>query len=238
MDWIVVIGLLIILILLVFVYFFCTKFRIYAKDSWPNLLFNFIFVLVGAGIAIWGVSWAVQKDSERSFNTQLDIFKRYFNSIVYETGVNQASLKLLKKTINQNTFSLILISADVSESLIMNPLINKFAGEEYLLALSLYLTKVGGVNRTLELLYYNFKQDRKIKDENIDLINMHLDDLLYYTNILQYQSQYYVSLYGDEGRFRPGNQEQILKWISKEENLSASDIEKRFKDLNESDNGK
>ncbi len=70
------------------------------------------------------------------------------------------------------------------------------------------------------------------------MLHKYLDSLLYYTFILQYQSQYYVYLYGDDGQLKPGNQEQIMKWILKEEKISASEIKKKLQDLVDSDKEK
>ena len=126
---------------------------------------------------------------------------------------------------------------DISENLIKNPLIYKFAGEEYLLALSIYLEKVRTTNRILDHLYDDYKIDGKITDKNIERIYKYLDDLLYYTYILQYQSQFYVYLYGHEGQLKPGNQDQIMKWILKEEKISADEIKQKLQNLVDLDKG-
>lgn len=83
----------------------------------------------------------------------------------------------------------------------------------------------------LDHLYDDYKIDGKITDNNIDLLYKYLDNLLYYTYILQYQSQFYAYLYGEEGRLKPGNQDQIMKWIFKEENISANGIKQKLQEL-------
>jgi len=238
MVLIIAIGFIFLLSFSVCLYFASTKFRNYVNESWPNLFINFVFILVGAGIAILGIYWAFQKETDRNFYTQLNIFKRSFNAVIEETAANQALVKGLKKKINQTKFDIRHIPADVSESLIKSPLIYKFAGQEYLYALSIYLEKVRTTNQILDHLYDDFKLDGKISDKNIGRIHKHLDDLLYYIYILQYQSQFYVYLYGDEGQLRPGNQDQIMKWILKEEKLSTSEIKQKIQDLADLDKKK
>ena len=52
-----------------------------------------------------------------------------------------------------------------------------------------------------------------------------------YSFNLQYQSQFYVYLYGDEGQLKPGNQNQIMKWILKEESISTDEIKQKLQEL-------
>lgn len=230
---IVVVTIAIIFVLIVsIVMFSCSaKFKNHLIGSWPNIAINLIFVLVGAGIAILGISLAFQKESDRIFYNQLDVFKRSFNAVIEETAANQALIKSLKGKINQTKFNIRHVPVDVSENLIKNPLIYKFTGDEYLYALSIYLEKVRTTNRMLDHLYDDYKIDGKITDNNIDLLYKYLDNLLYYTYILQYQSQFYAYLYGEEGRLKPGNQDQIMKWIFKEENISANGIKQKLQEL-------
>lgn len=231
MILIITIGLIIVLIVSAVIFSCSVKFRDHLIDSWPNLTLNFIFVLVGAGIAILGVSWAFQKESDRIFHNQLDVFKRSFNAVIEETAANQALVKGLRNKINQTKFNIRHVPVDVSENLIKDPLIYKFAGQEYLYALSIYLEKVRTTNRMLDHLYDDYKIDGKITDKNIDRIYEYLDDLLYYTYILQYQSQFYVYLYGDEGQLKPGNQDRIMKWILKEKSISTDGIKQKLQEL-------
>ena len=237
MVWLILIGIIFLSILLVCLYFCSGRYRDYIIDKWPNLITNFAFILAGAGISILGISWAFQKESDRIFHNQLDVFKRSFNAVIEETAANQALVKGLKKKINQTTFNVRHVPVDISENLIKNPLIYKFAGEEYLLALSIYLEKVRTTNRILDHLYDDYKIDGKITDKNIERIYKYLDDLLYYTYILQYQSQFYVYLYGHEGQLKPGNQDQIMKWILKEEKISADEIKQKLQNLVDLDKG-
>lgn len=235
MVLIILIGFAFSLILMGILYYCFAKFRNDVIKSWPNLFINFVFVLIGAGIAILGVYWAFQKESDRNFYTELDIFKRSFNAIIEETAANQALVKDLKNRISQTKFNIKHIPSDVSESLIQNPLVYKFAGQEYLYALSIYLEKLRTANRILDHLYDDYKLDGKITNNNIERIYEHLDSLLYYTYILQYQSQFYVYLYGDEGQLKPGNQEQIMRWILKEEKISSSEIKQKIQELSDLD---
>lgn len=233
MILIIVISLIILLILSVVIFSYSIKFKENVINTWPNITINFIFVLVGAGIAIIGVSWAFQKESDRIFYNQLDVFKRSFNAVIEETAANQALVKDLKRKINQTKFNIRHVPVDVTENVIKDSLIYKFAGQEYLYALSIYLEKVRTTNRLLDHLYEDYKIDGKITDKNIQRIYKHLDGLLYYTYILQYQSQFYVYLYGDEGQLKPGNQDQIMRWILKEEKISTDEIKRKLKELTE-----
>ena len=233
MILIIAIALIFVLIVPVVICSCSAKFRDHLIDSWPNITFNFIFVLVGAGIAILGVSWAFQKESDRFFYNQLDVFKRSFNAVIEETAANQALVKGLKSKINQTKFNIRHVPVDVSENLIKNPFIYKFTGHEYLYALSIYLEKVRTTNRMLDHLYDDYKIDGKISDKNIDRLHKYLDNLLYYTYILQYQSQFYAYLYGEEGRLKPGNQDQIMKWILKEESISIDGIKQKIQELSD-----
>ena len=142
MVLIISIGFFALLILLCGLYCRYVKFRDFVIDSWPNLLINFVFVLVGAGIAILGVYWAFQKESDRNFYTEINIFKRSFNAVIGETASNQALVKDLKNKIDQTHFNIRHIPADVSENLIQNPFLYKFAGQEYLYALNFYLVSI------------------------------------------------------------------------------------------------
>lgn len=238
MVLIISIGFFALLILLCGLYCRYVKFRDFVIDSWPNLLINFVFVLVGAGIAILGVYWAFQKESDRNFYTEINIFKRSFNAVIGETASNQALVKDLKNKIDQTHFNIRHIPADVSENLIQNPFLYKFAGQEYLYALNIYLTKVRTTNRMLDHLYDDYKLDGRITDNNVKKVSKYLDNLLYYTFILQYQSQCYVYLYGDDGQIVPGNQDMIMRWLKKEEKISASEIKQKLQILVDSDKEK
>ncbi len=107
----------------------------------------------------------------RNFHTQLDIFKRSFNAVIGETAANQALVKGLKGKISQTKFDIRHIPTDVSESLIQNPLLYKFAGQEYLYVLDIYLAKLRTTNRMLDHLYDDYKHDGRISDKNVEKIH-------------------------------------------------------------------
>ena len=215
----------------VILYVSSVKFKKHLIENWPALVVTLFLVLLGATITIIGVYWAFQSESDRIFHNQLDIFKRNFPAITEETAANQALIKRLKKNINVSIFELKHMSTVISGNLIRNPFLYKYAGQEYLYALDIYLNKTRETNLMLDYLLEDFKTDGKISESNIKRININLDDLLYYTYILQYQSQFYVYLYGDVGQLRPGNQEQIMKWILKKEKITVDELRQKLEEL-------
>lgn len=217
--------------IIISIYFLSNEFKIHFIQNWPNLTINFLLVLLGASIAIVGISWAFQNESNRIFYNQLEIFKRSFPAVTEETAGNQSLIKSLKETISTSGAGVKRISTDISENLLTNPMLYKYVGQEYLYAIGIYLQRARETNRMLDQISDAFKQDKNISDHSITAIHQKLDDLLYYLYILQYQSQYYVYLYGDEGQLRPGNQKQIMRWLLKEEDISSDGIIQKLDEL-------
>lgn len=210
---------------------FSNEFKIHFIQNWPNLTINFLLVLLGASIAIVGVYWAFKNESNRIFYNQLEIFKRSFPAVIEETARNQTLIKSLKKTISTSGAGVKRISTNISKNLLTNPMLYKYAGQEYLYSIGIYLQRAGETNRILDQISDGFKQDKNISNHSITDILQKLDDLLYYLYILQYQSQYYIYLYGDEGQLRPGNQKQIMRWLLKEEDISSDGIIQKLNEL-------
>jgi hypothetical protein len=188
-------------------------------------------VLLGSSIAIVGVYWAFQSESDRIFQDQLDVFKRGFLAIPEEAEGNQALIKSIRINITTAAVDFRHISTGISESIVTNPLLYKYAGQEYVYSLSIYIDKAKSANRLLDDTREQLSEHKSISESNVTRVQLHLDDLLYYLYILQYQSQYYIYLYGDEGQLRPGNQQQIMKWLLKEENISSDGIKQKLDEL-------
>jgi hypothetical protein len=97
--------------------------------------------------------------------------------------------------------------------------------------LGIYLDRARTTNRVLDRSADEFRQRQKISDSDVAIIQNTLDELLYYLYILEYQSQYYIYLYGDEGQLKPGNQQQIMRWLLKEEDISSDGIQQKLNEL-------
>jgi hypothetical protein len=82
--------------IMVSMFFISKDFKRYFVENWPTVAINFILVLLGSSIAIVGVYWAFQSESDRIFQDQLDVFKRGFLDIPEEAAGNQALIKSIR----------------------------------------------------------------------------------------------------------------------------------------------
>jgi len=228
----------------------CAKFLSHVKDNWPGILINILCVLLGSAIAIGGILWTFQRETDRalkiqadnfkretdrSFNMEVDIFKRYFGAVISECAENQAVINKLKKEISPTHFNLQLLSSEVSKSLIGNPMLYKFTGDEYLYALRTYLTTVNIGNRMLDFIFDDFKADGEILDINIEDLNKRLDECLYYLYILEYQTQLYVHSYDVRWPLKPGNYEEVMSWLKKKTTITIDELKSKVAEISKLD---
>jgi len=200
------------------------NFNAYIKTNLPSITIAFFNILLGSAIAVGGVFWAFSKNTERAYKTQVDTFRRSFGAVISECGENQAIINKLKKEITPVHFNLQILSDEISKGLIINPMLYKYAGDEYLYALRAYLANVKLVNQMLNLVYDDFKADGNISDKNINDLNAFLDDCLYYLYILQYQSQLYVYCYDVRWGPKPGNYDEIMALLKKNKKVTIDEL--------------
>lgn len=212
-------------------------FKSYVKDHWESILVNLIIVLLGAGITIFGVVWGFRKESDRNFEDQLSSFSGSYIAVMAETTNTIRSAKKLKKEISKNHLSSERFNLDNSTSVYLNPLFYKFSGSEYLFALDMYLERARYSNQLLQFVYDDFIEDGIIKYDNIEKLNNKLDSLLYYSQILQYQSQYYIYMYGPKKVIVPPNQKKVMEWIKHRNIHKIEEIEKEVEFLHENKEG-
>jgi len=223
---------LVIFIIIIFIFPRLSEtFKKHLTEKWPDIAVSALLVLLGSSIAVTGIYWTLQNQADSFYYNQLDTFKRCFPAVIQETAGNQALIKTLKKKISPTTFNVRRIYTSVSESLYANPLLYKYVGEEYLTALGIYLDRAKTTNQVLDHFADKFGQRKRISNNDIDIIQSNLDILLYYLYILEYQSQYYIYLYGDEGQLKPGNQQQIMRWLLKDEEISSDGIKQKIDEL-------
>ena len=208
-----------------------SKFYGHWKEGWPNIVIIFLSVIAGSAIAIGGVFWSFQKETNRAYELQADIFKGNFGAIISECAENQAVINKLKKEISTTHFNLQLLSNQVSNRLIENSLLYKYTGDEYLYALRTYLVTVKISNRMLNFVFEDFKRDGVIESKNIKDLNKRLDECLYYLYILQYQSQLYVHSYNVKWGPKPGNYEEVMDWIRKKKEPTIEELKNKIDEL-------
>jgi hypothetical protein len=219
-------------LIIVFIFFrLSEKFKKHLTEKWPDIVVSALLVLLGSSIAVTGIYWTLQNQADSFYYNQLDSFKRCFPAVLNETAGNQALIKTLKEKISPINFSVRRIYTSVSESLYANPLLYKYVGEEYLTALGIYLDRARTTNQVLDHFADEFGQGKRLSDNDIAIMQSNLDLLLHYLYILEYQSQYYIYLYGDEGQLKPGNQQQIMRWLLKEEEITPDGIKQKLYEL-------
>lgn len=165
----------------------------------------------------------------------MDIFKRYFGAVISECAENQAVINKLKNEISATHFNLQLLSNEIADSLITNPMLYKYTGDEYLYALRIYLATIKIANRMLNFVFDDFKSDGMILDKNIQDLNKRLDECLYYLYILQYQTQWYVHSYNVKWGPKPGNYDQIMDWLKQEEKITIEELKTKLDELGKLD---
>jgi len=201
------------------------------KDSWPSVVIVFLSVLIAAVIAVGGIGWSFQKETDRAFNMQVDIFKRYFAAVISETAENQAVINKLKREISTTHFNVQLLSNEIAGSLITNPMLYKYTGNEYLYSLRTYLATIKIANRMLNLVFDDFRSDETIMDKNIRNLNKRLDECSYYLYILQYQTQMYIHCYDVKHGPKPGNYDQIMNWLKQKEKITIEELKTKLYEL-------
>lgn len=207
------------------------NFNAHIKGNFPSVTITFLNVLLGSAVAIGGVFWAFNKNSERTYKTQVDTFRRSFGAVISECAENQAIINKLKKEISTAHFNLQVLSDEIASSLVVNPMLYKFTGDEYLYALRTYLANVKLVNKMLNFVFDDFKGDGKILDENIKDLNSFFDDCLYYLYILEYQSQLYVHSYKVKFGPKPYNYNEIMDLLKKKTKVTIEELKVKIDEL-------
>lgn len=208
-----------------------TKFALYLKQNWPNITIAFLGILLGSTIAVSGVWWAFQKETNRSLEIQIDTFKRSFAAVISECAENQAKINKLKQTTTTDQLNLNILSIEVSKSIVSNPMLYKYVGDEYLLALQTYITLLERINRIQELTSKTLDEAGTISDKKVTNLNNLFDECLYYTYILQYQSQLYAYSYNVKFGPKPSNNKEIKDWLKKRQPISIKELKSKINAL-------
>lgn len=208
-----------------------SNFNLHIKANFPSVTITFLNVLLGSAIAIGGVFWAFNKNTERAYKIQVDTFRRSFAAVMSESAENQAIINKLKKEISPTHFNLQVLSDEIAGSLLTNPMLYKFTGNEYLYALRTYLANVKLVNKMLNFVFEDFKADGRILDENIKDLNSFFDDCLYYLYLLQYQTQVYVYSYDVKFGPKPSNYEEVMNLLKKKDKVTVDELKVKLSEL-------
>lgn len=209
----------------------CANFSDHIGRNLPSITITFLNVLLGSAIAIGGVFWAFNKNTERAYKTQVDTFRRSFAAVMAESAENQAIINKLKKEISTTHFNLQILSDEITSSLVINPMLYKFTGDEYLYALRTYLTNIELVNKMLNFIFDDFKASGKILDKNIKALNSFFDDCLYYLYVLQYQTQFYVYSYDVKFGPKPSNYDEIMNLLKKKDKVTIDELKAKVSEL-------
>jgi len=190
-----------------------------------------IVAVLSVSVGVLGIVWAFHAESERIKRIEENIFKRSFGALIGETAGNYAAINKLKGLIKPNQFNFLTLSSEIAKSILGNPLTYKYTGEEYILALSAYLTTLDLANKWLSFIWEDFKADGNISEKNIaDLVHQ-LDDCKYYLLILQIQTQLYVHAYNVQMGPLPGNSEEIRGWLHKKTPISIAELEDNLREM-------
>ena len=84
---------------------FSGRFKNYTVKKWPDITVSTLLVLLGSSIAVTGIYWTIQNESNSFYYNQLDVLKRSFPAVTEETAGNQALIKKLKKRISHKSFN-------------------------------------------------------------------------------------------------------------------------------------
>jgi len=95
-------------------------FNRYINEDSHKLAILFLNVLLSSAIAIGGVYWAFNKNTELAYKTQVDTFRRSFVAVMSECAENQAIINKIKKEISPTRFNLQLLSDEIADSLVVN----------------------------------------------------------------------------------------------------------------------
>jgi hypothetical protein len=148
-----------------------------------------------------------------------------------ESAENQAIINKLKKEISATHFNLQILSDEITSSLVINPMLYKFTGDEYLYALRTYLANVKLVNKMLNFVFDDFKASGNVIDKNIKDLNSFFDDCLYYLYVLQYQTQFYVYSYDVKFGPKPSNYDEIINLLKKKDKITIDELKAKVAEL-------
>jgi hypothetical protein len=210
------------------------------KEKWPEYFINFTLLMIGASIAFYSVQWAFEKETdrinkaakeetERIFEDREDSFKRSFYAIMLENSDVIVSSKQMRKIIKKGDFPAKRFSAQISQSVMNNPALYKYSGNEYIMTLSTFLKKLHSTNLMLDHYYDIFIEDKMLNPYDKEKLLSTLNDLLYFTLLNQFQSQVYVWCYGTDKVYVPQNQDQIVKYLTEKESHSIEELERAQK---------
>ncbi len=170
----------------------------------PELVWAFVLTLTAT---FAGVFLAVQLESKRGYEFEANIFKRSFTAIMVEVSDNQSKIDALKGN-STDAFQLFHLDTIISASVITNPLLYKYSGQEYWTALEGYIGLVGIVNKAQDLLSDKIKSHGKISDEDLASLKQRLELAEYYLRILLMQTRLYIIIH-DVRSVQPGNFQEV-----------------------------
>jgi len=209
--------------------------RQYLIINHEKILWTFIITALAT---LLGVFIAFRMENCRLAEKEKDIFKRNFAAIISECADNQAVVNSLKEQISAQGTSLKLLSNEVANRLVSDPLLYKYTGDEYMYALRKYIGSIKLVNRMLQFVFDDFITDGTIKEKNLKDLNELFNNCLYYTYILQYQSQLYVHSYDVRWSLKPYNYDEVMGWIKKTTSISISDLKSKVDEMSKLEEGK
>lgn len=221
--------LLCLLILLLF--FLSCNFNQYFRTKWPEILILFFSVSLGVLATIFGVYLTIEKDIQKSRDDQEDLFKRTFSAILTESAFNQAVLiRCRDAATSRSTFlSDIVLDDSVSTNLLTNPLLYKYTGREYFMALKAYHAQTSRMNKVINgFTGLSLSTVPKLSPSQLENLTKLVDEYLYHCYILQYQTQHYIFALDVRTGPVPDNQTEILSWLQRHPQISLDELKARL----------
>ena len=220
---------------IIFLFVSNKKFYRYIVENWPSIVINVFITVITLAVAFR----SFHLETDRVFQNERQTFKRNFNALLFETSKNYGAINSFTTMLNEQKgeritkMNLSKLDLDISQAILINSHLYKYAGMEMLMALQSYLVQTKITNRLLDIAYEEFLRQGWISAGMKNDIIGKLQSTKRYILILQLVNQYYIFGYGTKMGPSTPVKIDVDNWLKSDRTPSIGDLEEKLKQLSD-----